>query len=75
MGQKVIVHTDHKKIIYDNLSNNRIARWRILLEEFGPTYQHIAGKDNFVADALSRLDADFSEELSLDEQGRYVLQL
>ena len=26
------------------------------IEEYGPEYVHIAGKDNIVADALSRLD-------------------
>lgn len=59
LGQDLVVHTDHMNIIYGNLSNDRIARWRLLLEEFGPEYQHIKGKDNVVADALSRLDADF----------------
>ena len=51
-----MVHTDHKNIIYGNLSNDRIVRWRLLLEEFGPRYEHVAGVDNVVADALSRLD-------------------
>ena len=56
LGQKLVVHTDHKNIIYGNLTNDRIARWRLLLEEFGPEYVHVAGGDNVVADALSRLD-------------------
>lgn len=56
LGQKIVVHTDHMNIVYGNLTNGRIARWRLLLEEFGPEYKHIAGKDNVVADALSRLD-------------------
>jgi len=56
LGQRLVVHTDHKNILYGNLANDRIARWRLLLEEFGPEYRHIAGRDNVVADALSRLD-------------------
>jgi hypothetical protein len=60
-GQKLIIHTDHKNIVYGNLSNSRIARWRLLLEEFGPEYRHVAGKDNIVADALSRMTANFGE--------------
>ena len=55
-GQKLIVHTDHKNIVYGNLSNDRLIRWRMLLEEYGPKFVHIRGKDNVVADALSRLD-------------------
>ena len=65
LGQKVIIHTDHMNIVYGNLSNDRIVRWRLLLEEFGPEYRHIAGKDNVVADALSRLEMD-SDEDSMD---------
>jgi transposase InsO family protein len=61
-GQKIVVHTDHMNIVYGKLGDNqRIVRWRLLLEEFGPEYVHIAGKDNVVADALSRLEADFED--------------
>ena len=73
LGQQLIVHTDHKNILYGKLSNDRIARWRLLLEEYGPTYVHIKGKDNVVADALSRLNADFpadSMNVGSDEQGQ-----
>lgn len=31
--------------------------WRFLLEEFGPRYEHAKGKDNVVADNLSRMEA------------------
>jgi len=48
--------------VYGNLTNDRIVRWRLLLEEFGPEYRHIAGKDNVVADALSRLDMDIDND-------------
>ncbi len=34
----------------------RVMRWRLLLEEFGPTFIYIKGEHNIVADALSRLD-------------------
>jgi len=58
LGQRVIIHTDHKNIVYGNLSNDRIARWRLLLEEYGPEYVHVSGKDNIVADALSRMEKE-----------------
>jgi hypothetical protein len=50
-------------IVFGNLTNNRIVRWRLLLEEYSPTYVHVKGSHNVVADALSRLDADFGEEM------------
>ena len=31
-GQKIIVHTDHKNILYANLDNQRIIRWKCLLK-------------------------------------------
>jgi hypothetical protein len=46
LGQKIIMHTDHKNIVYGNLSNDRIAQWRLLLKEYGPTYVHVKGTDN-----------------------------
>jgi hypothetical protein len=55
--------------LYGNLSNDRITRWRILLEEYGPNYVHIAGKNNIVTDALSRLEKDEDEKLSQTEEG------
>jgi hypothetical protein len=32
LGQQVIVHTGHLNILYSKLSNDRITRWRLLLE-------------------------------------------
>jgi hypothetical protein len=69
VGQQVIVHTDHLNILYGKLSNDRITRWRLLIEEYGPKYVHIAGKNNIVADALSRLEKDEDAPLSETEEG------
>ena len=72
-GQELIVHTDHKNIIYGNLSNDRITRWRLLLEEYSPTFVHVRGVDNVVADALSRLDKDITpRDGDMDSQGAYM---
>jgi hypothetical protein len=49
--------------VYGNLSNDRIARWRLLLEEYGPTYVRVKSTDNIVADALSRMDANFEAQI------------
>jgi hypothetical protein len=51
-------------ILYGKLPNDRIARWRLLLEEYGRKYVHIAGKNNIVVDPLSRLEKDDDEPLS-----------
>jgi hypothetical protein len=54
--------------LYGKLSNDHITRWRLLLEEYGPKYVHIVGKNNIVADALSRLERDEDEKLSETEE-------
>jgi len=67
LGQKVILHTDHKNNLYDyDLSNSRLARWRHILEEYGPECKHISGKENVVADALSIMDTGTVMMKSLD---------
>ena len=40
------------------LTSDRVYRWRLLLEEYGPEIIYIKGVDNTVADTLSRLDYD-----------------
>jgi hypothetical protein len=42
-GQQVIAHY-------------KMETTRILLEEYGPMYVHIAGESNIFADALSRIE-------------------
>jgi hypothetical protein len=69
LRQQVVVNIDHLNIWYGKLSNYRIARWRLRLEEYGPKYVHIAGKNNIVADALSRLEKYEDEPLSETEEG------
>ena len=43
MGQKITVHTDHLNLLYKKLASGHLIRWRMLLEEFGPSFEHIAG--------------------------------
>ena len=56
LGHKIEVITDHKNLTYQQFNTERVMRWRLLLEEFGPTLTYIKGEHNIVADALSRLD-------------------
>jgi hypothetical protein len=69
LSQQVIVHTDYLNILHGKLSNDRITRWILLLEEYGPKYVHIAGENNIVADTLSILEKDEDEKLSETEEG------
>ena len=65
LGQTIEVFTDHKNLVYKHFNTERVMRWRLLIEEFGPKLTYIKGDNNIVADALSRMrltEKDFSPE-------------
>ena len=57
LGARITVHTDHKNLTHklSSFTTQRVMRWRLLLEEFGPTFAYKKGSENCVADALSRV--------------------
>jgi hypothetical protein len=63
LGQNIRVYTDHKNLMFKNFNTERVMRWRLVLEEFGPDLNYVKGERNKVADALSRLNIDNSVEL------------
>jgi hypothetical protein len=44
-GQKIKVYTDHQNLMRDalGLNSDRLYRWRLLLEEYGPKIVYIKG--------------------------------
>lgn len=61
-GRRVIIRTDHKPLVYafrqklDKASPRQI-RQLDFIAQFFTDIEHISGKQNFVADALSRVDS------------------
>ncbi|KAI3378353.1 hypothetical protein SNEBB_010066 [Seison nebaliae] len=58
LGYKVHLKCDHKPLKYilsKGEKTGRLARWSLILQEFDLDFQHIPGKLNFAADALSRM--------------------
>ena len=54
---KVFVHTDHSAIRFlmnKPITNGRVTHWLLLLQEFSITVIDRSGKENLVADFLSR---------------------
>ena len=57
LGRKFILYTDHNPLKYLSSfkdSHNRRSRWLMSLNEFDFEIRHINGKDNIIADYLSR---------------------
>ena len=56
-AHEVVVHTDHNPLVFlqnTKGKNQRLLRWSLLLQEFPLKIVHVSGKDNVLADTLSR---------------------
>lgn len=61
LGCKVKVINDHKALSFMlscKLLNSRIARWILTIQQFVVDIQHCSGKNNIIADSLSRNPAE-----------------
>ena len=57
----VLVMTDHNPLTFVHKlknKNQRLMRWCLFLQEYNLEVQHIKGRDNVIADALSRVEVD-----------------
>lgn len=56
IGRHFVVECDHRNLMFIARSQTpKVVRWRLLLREFDYEIRHIPGKDNTIADALSRV--------------------
>ena len=79
-GQTIRVYTDHKNLQADalNMTSDRVYRWRLILEEYGPSIIYIKGETNIVADTLSRLEYDPStnvREILYNKKSIYMVKM
>lgn len=68
-GRKFTVETDHNPLVWlykIKEPNSRLIRWKLKLEEFDFTIVYKKGKENYVADALSRVEIHNTEKDDVD---------
>ena len=68
-GNKFVLYTDHQPLTYPfNIkdANSKLIRWRLYLEEFDYEIKYRPGRQNVVADGLSRIKIE-SNELNVSE--------
>ena len=55
IGQKLRIYTNHKDLKCNFFDTNRVLRWRLMIEEYGPDIEYIKVENNIVAEKLSRI--------------------
>jgi hypothetical protein len=69
-GYLVFLYTDHSSIIYlanKPITNGRVTRWLLLLQEFNITIKDRPRRENIVADILSRISKT-NYSLTIEDQ-------
>lgn len=75
-GKKFLVKSDHRPLSYLFSMKNpssKLIRMRLDLEEYDFVVEYIRGKENYAADALSRID--FSEIKQIPSHSKNVLKV
>jgi hypothetical protein len=73
VGAKVIVYTDHatlKYLLTKKDAKPRLIRWILLLQEFDLEIKDKKGVENSVADHLSRMQFENSQEFPINDSSR-----
>ena len=81
-GHDITLRSDHlplNKFLKQMTLNNTVNNWAMEIESFKINFVHIAGKDNVLADMLSRLidinpDVELQPELKDYEFGHYAFE-
>jgi hypothetical protein len=73
VGAKIIVYSDHatlKYLLTKKDAKPHLIRWILLLQEFDLEIKDKKGVENSVADHLSRMQFEKSQELPIDDSLR-----
>ena len=43
ISQEMRIYSDHKNLTCNNFNTDRVLRWRLIIEEYGPNIEYIKG--------------------------------
>lgn len=75
LGREVTILTDHKALSFltsCKLLNGRLTRWALYIQEFGLKIEYVKGKENTIADILSRNPVGYEPESANEHKDRCV---
>ena len=76
LGYQVEIRSDHRPLTWllkVKTPSGRVARWQTLLSEYDFTVQYIPGRENIVADYLSRMRSQDTDMLEEEIEGRVLV--
>jgi hypothetical protein len=44
-AKEIHIYTNHHNLTYVNLNSQCVIQWHLFLEEFGPTFHYVKGKN------------------------------
>lgn len=74
LGREIIIKTDHQALAFikkSRLTGARITRWSLSIQEYNIKIEYVKGRDNKVADYLSRIQ--YSNIQEIEEKSRNVV--
>ena len=81
LGFKVNFLSTYKYLSFENFKLERVRRWRLIIEEYDYTFTYTPGKDNFIADMISRYpmvdikSTDIQEMNTLEAENNFPMDL
>ena len=66
LGAELHIFTDHKNLTFDNLTTQRVLRWRSFMKDYSPKFSYIEGEKNVLSDSMSRCKRLVTEQEFVD---------
>ena len=66
-GQRLIIYTGHKHLMWKSFNTDRVLRWILILEEYGTDIEHTKSDKIIAATLLSRYPPNGNQETTQED--------